>query len=335
MTTSPEWLQLRVEAPIEPDLPIIDPHHHFWDRDGSRYFLPELVADVAGQNVRQTVFVECVWAYRTDGPSELRVVGETEFVEGLARQSANGATGDLRSAAGIVGTADLTLGGAVVPVLEAHLAASPSRFRGIRHRAAWVDHADAPGRQGDTPKGILLDAKFRTGFAQLAKHNLTFDAWLYHPQITELTDLARAFPETTIVLNHLGGPLGIGTFAGKRAEIFAQWKIDIAEIAKLPNVVMKVGGIQMTMNGFGWHERPMPPSSEELLAENRPWYMYVIEQFGADRCMFESNFPPDRLSCSYTVLWNQFKLLTKEFTATERAALFHDTALRVYRLERH
>ena len=334
MTTSPEWLQLRVEAPIEPDLPIIDPHHHFWDRGGQRYFLPELAADLAGQNVRQTVFVEATWAHRTDGPVELRPVGETEFVDDLARQSADGATGDLRAAAGIVGTADLRLGDAVAPVLEAHLAASPLRFRGIRHRAAWVDPADAPGRQSETPQGILLDAKFRAGFAQLAKHNLTFDAWLYHPQITELTDLARAFPETTIILNHLGGPLGIGTFAGKRAEIFAQWKIDIAEIAKLPNVMMKVGGIQMTMNGFGWHERPLPPSSQELLAENRPWYMYVIEQFGHDRCMFESNFPPDRLSCSYTTLWNQFKLLTKDFTPSERAALFHDTALRVYRLER-
>jgi predicted TIM-barrel fold metal-dependent hydrolase len=182
---------------------------------------------------------------------------------------------------------------------------------------------------------LLLDSNFRRAYAYLQNYGLTFEGWVYHPQIAELTDLAKAFPDTTIIFNHLGGPIGVGRFAGRRNEVFAVWKTAIAELAKCPNVVAKVGGIQMIVNGYGWHERKQPPTSDELLAANRDWYLYTIEHFGPTRCMFESNFPVDRLSCSYTVVWNQFKKLTKGFSASERAAMFHDTAMRVYRLPRH
>ena len=329
------WLGLTQEAALEPRLPIIDPHHHLWDRPGNRYLLEELVADMRGQNVRQTVFVECTSMYRASGPDEFKVVGETEFVQGIAAVSASGRYGEPRVAAGIVGSADFRLADRVQPVLEAHLAASPQRFRGIRHRAAWADRTVVPNQPADLPDHVLLDPAFRKGFAYLRQYGMTFEGWVYHTHIADLTDLARAFPDTTIIFNHLGGPIGVGSYAGRREEIFAAWKPAIAALAKCPNVVAKVGGIQMVVNGYGWHERQRPPTSDELLSANKDWYRYTIEQFGPARCMFESNFPVDRLSCSYTVLWNQFKKLTQGFSADERAAMFHDTAMRVYRLPRY
>lgn len=329
---APEWLSLTQEAALEPDLPIIDPHHHLWERPGNTYMLQDLLEDTSEHNVRQTVFVECTSMYRADGPEELKVIGETEFVQGVAAKSASGNYGETRVATGIVGSANLRLGDAVAPVLEAHMAASPQRFCGIRHRAAWADLSVTPNRSANALEHVLLDPDFRKGYAQLRTHGLSFEGWLYHTHIADLTDLAKAFPDTTIILNHLGGPIGVGTYAGRRNEVFAAWKPAIAELAQCTNVVAKVGGIQMVVNGYGWHERAAPPSSDELVAANQDWYDYIIEQFGPDRCMFESNFPVDKLSCSYTVLWNQFKKLTTGYSADERAAMFHDTAKRVYRL---
>ena len=329
-----DWLALTEESAIEPDLPIIDPHHHLWDRPGNRYLLDDLVADTSTHNVRQTVFIECTAMYRADGPEELKVLGETEFVQGVAAMSASGIYGDMRAATGIVGSADLRLGDRVAAVLEAQVAASPQRFRGIRHRAAWADSTVVPNLPADAPRHILLDADFRRGYAHLRTYGLSFEGWVYHTHIADLTDLAQAFPDTTIIFNHLGGPMGIGSWAGRRDEVFAAWKSAVTELATCPNVVAKVGGIQMVVNGYGWHERDRPPTSDDLLAANRDWYLHTIDQFGPDRCMFESNFPVDKLSCSYRVLWNQFKKLTTGFSADERAAMFHDTAMRVYRLPR-
>jgi L-fuconolactonase len=329
------WLTLTDEPALEPGLPIIDPHHHLWDRPGDRYLLEELIADTRAHNVRQTVFIECTSMYRADGPEDFKVVGETEFVQGIAAMSASGRYGETRVAAGIVGTADLRLGDRVAPVLEAQIAASPQRFRGIRHRAAWADRSVAPNQPADLPQHVLLDPTFRQGYAYLRKYGLSFEGWVYHTHIADLADLARAFPDTPIIFNHLGGPIGVGSYAGRRDEVFTAWKTAVAELAKCPNVVAKVGGIQMVVNGYGWHERERPPTSDELLDANATWYRYTIEQFGPRRCMFESNFPVDRLSCSYTVLWNQFKKLTKGFSVDERTAMFHDTAMRVYRLARH
>ncbi len=331
---SEEWLAQVREQPLEPELPIIDPHHHLWDHPGSRYLLDEILHDTgSGHRVLATVFVECLSMYRAGGPESIRPVGETEFVNGIAAQSASGQYGETRVAAGIVGFADLTLGAAVEPVLQAHIAAAPARFRGIRHAAGFDASPDVRNSHTNPPADLYQSARFREGFAKLRPAGLSFDAWQYHPQIPELTDLARAFPDTTIVLNHFGGPLGTGPYEGRRAEIFRKWKDGIAELARCPNVVAKLGGINMAVSGFGWHRRPTPPTSDELVAATRDYYLHTIDRFGPSRCMFESNFPVDRISCSYLVLWNAFKKIAAGFTADEKASLFHRTAATTYRLE--
>jgi predicted TIM-barrel fold metal-dependent hydrolase len=336
-STNHDWLALTAEPALEPGLPICDPHHHLWDRVtgrvAARYLLDEILEDVgAGHNVVSTVFIECGAMYRREGPEALRPVGETEFVNGIAAMSASGLYGPTRIAAGIVGTADLRLGAAVAEVLDAQIAAGGGRFRGIRRAAAWDPDPAVPGHRTRPGPGLFGREDFRAGFAQLGPRRLTFEAWCYHHQIPEVTALARAFGETTIILNHFGGPLGIGPYTGRAKEVYAQWRRDIAELATCPNAVVKLGGINMEMNGFGWHERSRPPDSRELAEATRHYYQSAIEAFGADRCMFESNFPVDKVSCSYTVLWNAFKRLTEGCSAAERAALFHDTAARVYRL---
>jgi predicted TIM-barrel fold metal-dependent hydrolase len=321
-----------MEEVLEPERPICDPHHHLWDHPGRRYLLDELLADTgSGHNVVATVFVECMSMYRASGPQEMRPIGETEFVNGIAAMSASGGFGRTRVASGIVSFADLTLGAQVGAVLDAHLAAS-SRFRGIRHAAGWEASDQVRNSHTNPPAGLLGDARFRRGFAELAPRGLTFDAWLYHPQIPELTDLAKASPDTTIVLDHFGGPLGIGPYAGRRAEVFAAWKTAIRALADCPNVVVKLGGLVMPLNGFGFHKREQPIGSVELAEATRDWYLHAIECFGIERCMFESNFPVDKVSVSYRVLWNSFKRIAAGFSPAERSALFHDTAVRVYRL---
>ena len=332
MSEREAWLALTPEDPIEPELPICDPHHHLWDLPNDHYFLEELLKDIGGgHHIVQTVFVECKSMYRKAGPQEMQPLGETEFVQGIAAQSASGQYGTTNVAAGIVGWADLTLGAVVAPVLESHIAASRDRFRGIRYISTWHASSDIVP-PGSCPKGVLLDPKFREGFAYLHKYNLSFDAWLYHTQLMELVDLARAFPETPIIVNHIGGPLGIGPYAGKREAVFQEWKRRITTLASCPNVVMKLGGLGVETGGFGWHQRVTPPSSSELAEAMAPYYLWCIEQFGADRCMFESNFPADKMSYSYTVLWNAFKRISKGFSSEDRNALFHDTAAEAYRL---
>ena len=339
MTTEHEaWLGMTIEEPIDPELPICDPHHHLWDRPvrqdrpADRYLLDELTQDIAGgHNVVQTVFVECRSMYRKEAPQEMQPVGETEFVQGIADQGTSGRYGATRVAAGIVSHADLTLGVAVAAVLEAHIAASINRFRGIRHSSVWDASPDITPYM-NPPKGLLLDSKLREGFGCLQKYGLSFDAWLYHPQLPELADLARAFPDTTIILDHIGGLLGVGPYAGRREEVFQQWKNGIAELSACPNVVVKLGGLGMPIYGFGWNEQTTPPGSTELTRAMAPYYHRCIEQFGVDRCMFESNFPVDRASYSYNVMWNAFKRISEAFSPEEKAALFHDTAARVYRL---
>ena len=326
------WLAQVREEILEPDLPICDPHHHLWDHPDSRYLLDELLADTgSGHNVVSTVFMECMAMYRADGPAALRPVGETEFVNGVAAMSASGGYGDGRMCASIVGFVDLTLPEAGA-ALDAHMAASP-RFRGIRHASGWDASEDVRNSHTNPTEGLLGDAAFRSGFAELGKRGLTFDAWMYHSQIRELIPLARAFPDQPIVLDHFGGPLGIGPYEGRRQEIFAAWKDDVAELARCENVVAKLGGLVMPINGFGFHKRDTPATSDELVAATRDYYLHMIDSFGADRCMFESNFPVDRQSCSYHVLYHSFKQIAAGCSAVEKAALFHDTAVRVYRVE--
>lgn len=337
MATNDHWLALVQEDTLEPDLPICDPHHHLWDqrydRVEPRYLLDEILRDLnSGHRIVSTVFIQCSAMYRADGPEAMRVVGETEFVNGIAAMSASGAYGPTRIAAGIVGMADLTLGDAVAPVLEAHLQAGGGRFRGIRHGVAWDPLGAVVNTRYPSPPHLYLDPQYRRGFAQLARYRLSFEAWCYHPQLPELVDLARAFPETTIILDHFGGPLGVGPYAGQRDAILHQWRKDITELATCANVVAKLGGLNMELNGFGWHERERPPTSQELMEATRPYYEHTIEQFGVERCLFESNFPVDKVTCSYNTLWNAFKRLTAQYSPEEKAYLFHDTAARVYRL---
>jgi L-fuconolactonase len=330
---SEAWLQLGIEEPIDPDLPICDPHHHLWDGPGDRgrYLVDEFLKDTwGGHKIVKTVFVECGAMYRKDGPQEIRPVGETEFVQGITANSASGKHGKITVAAGIVGFADLTLGANVAPVLEAHLAASKNRFRGIRQSCTW--DSDPTIKSMGKGKGMMMDTKFREGFACLRKYGLSFDAWQYYTQLTELVDLARAFPETTIIVNHTGGPLGIGRYASRGKDVFQEWEWGVRELASCPNVVMKLGGFGMPRCGFGWHEQAKPPSSIELAEAMGPFYRLCIEVFGTERCMFESNFPVDRVSYPYTVLWNAFKRICADCSPKERSALFHDTVVKVYRL---
>lgn len=327
------WLAQVQEAVLEPDLPICDPHHHLWDFEAHRYLLPDLLADVyAGHAVRSTVFIECTAMYRETGPEPLKPLGETEFVNGAAAMSASGRYGMARACAGIVGFADLALGAPVEDVLHRHVALGGGRFKGIRHISAFDASGAIRRSHTNPPPKLLGEKRFREGFAKLKAAGLRFDAWLYHPQIPELTDLARAFPDQPIVLDHVGGPLGIGPYAGKQAAIFPEWQKAIRELARCPNVTMKLGGLGMKINGFDFHKRPQPPGSEELARLWKPYIETCIEAFTPRRCMFESNFPVDKVSGSYRVYWNTFKRLAAGASAAEKSLLFHDTAVTFYGL---
>jgi predicted TIM-barrel fold metal-dependent hydrolase len=330
----PDWLALHQEEILDPARPIVDPHHHLWDRDGQRYLIDEFTSDIAsGHNVIATVYVEARSMYRARGPEAFRSVGEVEFANGAAAMSASGGYGRAAVCAGIVGHVDLLLGEGAKAVLEAEIIAGQGRFRGIRHSSAWDADASVAGMYATRPRDLLLDPTFRKGFACLAPLGLGFDAWLFHPQIGELTDLARVFADTRIVLDHRGGPAGIGIYAHRREEIFATWRSSIREIAKCPNVVVKLGGLAMRLLGYDFHERAAPPSSEELAAAWRPYMETCIEAFGPQRCMFESNFPPDKGQCSYQVIFNAFKRIAAHCSEAEKTALFSGTAIDVYRLK--
>jgi predicted TIM-barrel fold metal-dependent hydrolase len=329
-----DWLAQYAEEVIDPARPIVDPHHHLWDRGGQRYLIEEITADIAsGHNIVATVYVEARSMYRANGAEALRPVGEIEFANGAAAMSASGGYGSAAICAGIVGHVNLLLGDGARPVLEAEIAAGGGRFRGIRHSSAWDADANVAHMYATRPKGLLLDPTFRKGFACLAPLGLSFDAWLFHPQIGELADLARAFPDTRIILDHCGGPVGLGSYAGRRDEIFVGWKASIKDIAKCPNVVVKLGGLAMRLLGYDFHERAMPPSSEDAAAAWRPYIETCIEAFGPNRAMFESNFPPDKGQCSYQVIFNAFKRIAAPCSEAEKTALFSKTAADVYRLK--
>ncbi|MGO1075807.1 amidohydrolase family protein [Inquilinus sp. CA228] len=320
------WQSGATEPALEPDLPMVDSHHHLWRRDSGNYLPGDLASDAGGHAVVATVCIECGAGYRPDGPEELRPVGETEFIAAEAAGASNGV------GAAIVGRADLRLGTRVQEVLNAHIEAGQGRFRGIRQPLRW-DAAGIGmfGKPG--PRGLALDPDFREGFAALAPLGLSFDAWLFHPQLDELVDLARAFPDTAIILNHVGGPLGVGAYAGRRDEVLALWRHGIAALAQCPNVLVKVGGLGMLYYGFDFHERAVPPGSTELAAAWRPYAEECFDRFGIDRCLFESNFPVDKQSCSYNALANAFKRLTRGFSEAERSAFFSRNAARTYRIE--
>jgi len=318
------------DVPLEPELPICDPHHHLRERPNDRYFLKEFLQDTGtGHKIAATVCVENRAEYREAGPEAMKPVGETEFFDRVGAEAAGDPNNSTAVAAAIVGHADLRLGQMVARVLEAHLHASPRRFRGIRHSTTWDQSQSI---RSDASRGLLADSAFRQGFACLQRYHLSFDAWLYHPQLPELVDLARAFPGVTIILDHIGGPLGVGPYKGKRDEVFQGWSTVIADLATCSNVAVKLGGFGSTRSGYDWHERAGQPASVELATVIAPYFDFCIEKFGVHRCMFESNFPVDKASYSYLTIWNAFKRITQRYSVDERKALFHDTAMRLYRV---
>lgn len=330
MNDNKERLKIITEEIIEPELPICDPHHHLWNSPGRQYLLKELFEDIGGgHNIVETVFIESASVKQYDKPQMMQPVSETKFTHEITQPNLSSQYGKTKVAAGIVGFADLTLGSGVAPVLEAHIAAS-DRFKGIRQICSWDKHSDII--HATAAPGLLRDGKFRQGVARLPEYGLSFETFIYHPQIMELVDLARALPNVTVILDHIGGPLGIGPYAEDKEESINQWKRGMIALSACSNVFIKLGGLGMLICGFGWNERGVPPDSSEVAEETAPYYLWCIENFGVERCMFESNFPVDKASYSYNTLWNAFKRLSRGFSPEHRAALFHDTAVKAYRL---
>lgn len=329
-----DWLNGQPAEPIiEPEIPIVDTHHHLWDYPGNRYLIDELAADLrTGHDVVATVFVECNAMWRKTGPAEMQPVGETEFVAGIAAMSDSGNYGPTRVAQGIVGHADLMLGDGVRPVLEAHIRAGGGRFKGVRYATGW-DASPVIGNShsGFGPK-VLQHPQVRQGLRHIAELGLTFDAWVFHPQLSDVVEVARAFPDLTVIMGHCGGPLGYGPYANRSEQVFANWKASMTELAKCPNVVVKLGGMLMRLAAFDYLSLPQPPSSTEMAACWGPYIGTCIELFGADRCLFESNFPVEKMGTGYAMMWNAFKRITSGASRPEKLALYSGTAKRVYTL---
>jgi len=326
-----DWLARRVEAAVDPDQRIVDPHHHLWDRGGSTYLAQELLADLSGShNVVKSVFVECMANYDRSAERHLKPVGETAFVAGEAdaTDAAGGPT-----VAGIVAHADMMLGEAVEEVLAAHEAAGGGRFRGIRHATAWDASDEVENGHSRPFEAMMRTDEFQAGVRKLAAMGFSFDAWLYHPQLPNLAALADAVPEATIIINHLGAPLAIGPYSRGSEAAGATWRSSMVDVASRPNVVLKVGGIGMDAYfGMGWSALKAPPSSEQVADHWSNDVRWCIDQFGPGRCMFESNFPVDRQALPYPVLWNAFQIMAAEYDQAERDRLFAGTAEEVYRL---
>ncbi|SAK94644.1 amidohydrolase [Caballeronia catudaia] len=331
-----DWLALREEPILEPELPIVDAHHHLWDRQTGRYLTDEFAKDLqSGHRVVSTVYVQCRSMLRADGPDSMKPVGEVEFATGVAAMFASGGYGRTRSCEGMVSGADLTLGDALEAVLETMIDVSGGRLRGVRNPLAWHASPEVRSSPVTPPRDLMRDPGFRNGVKALARFGLSLDAWVYHTQLSELYELACVVPDVTVVIDHFGGPVGVGPHEGERAQVFADWKRGLARLASLPNTRIKLGGAGMSVFGFDFARRDVPPSSEELAAAWRPYFETCVELFGVERCMFESNFPVDKGMFSYVVLWNAFKRLAGSMSADEKTALFSKTAAATYRLQLH
>jgi len=318
---------------LEPELPIVDAHHHLWDRQSGRYLADEIGKDVgSGHRVVSTVYVQCRSMLRQDGPDSMRPVGEIEFANGIAAMFASGAYGATRCCEAIVGGADLTLGSELAPVLEVMLQVSGGRLRGLRNPLAWHESPAVSSSPVTPPPDLMLNPAFRQGVKTLAQYGLSLDAWVYHTQLEQLYELALAAPEVTVVIDHFGGPVGVGPHAGKREEVYVVWRRGLERLAHLPNTRVKLGGAGMSVFGFEFATQALPPSSQDLADAWRPYFETCVELFGVDRCMFESNFPVDKGMFSYGVLWNAFKRLARSMSVDEKAALFSRTAASTYHL---
>ena len=335
----PGWLDQVQEEILDPERPIIDPHHHLWHgpseapgvKDSYRYLLEDLWSDTSsGHNIKKTVFIDCGQEYRDEGPEAFRPVGETEFVVEIANQAKKDPA--KAQISGIVGHVNMMLGEASKEVLEAHIEKGEGLFRGIRHSGGWDANEAVKNAHSEPFEHIYFEDSFQRGLEQLIKLDMVFDTWHYHNQISDLTVLAKALPDLKIVHDHFGGPLGIGPYEGKKDIIFSQWKDDISALSDCPNVYSKLGGLAMPINGWNWHKRDLPATSDELVNMHKAYYSHTIEAFGVERCMFESNFPVDKQSISYHVLWNAFKKMSLGFTEEEKHYLFYETAREFYSL---
>jgi len=329
-----DWLALREEPVIDPELPIIDAHHHLWTRSYAPYMFDDLLADVqSGHKVAATIFVQCSTMYRSDGPENMKPLGEVEFANGVAAMSASGAYGQARLCAGIVGFADLLQGRSVRPLLEAQMKAAGERFKGIRTLAAWSPVQVKAVPDTDSRQQLLSDKTYREGLAELVDLGLSLDVLIFHTQIDEIDDLARAFPSARIVVNHMASPVISGPYRERADEMRQLWREGIKRLSDRPNVYLKLGGIASRLSGSMMHTLPEPPSSERLAAHFQPFVTHCVDYFGAERCMFESNFPVDKGQTSYRLLWNAFKLASARYNRHQREALFWRTANDFYRLD--
>ncbi|RZT91717.1 putative TIM-barrel fold metal-dependent hydrolase [Advenella incenata] len=329
----PDWLATRKEEILWPALPIIDPHHHLWHRPSSKYMQEELDRDLtSGHNVVATVFVQSRSMYRLEEKPHLQPVGEVEFANGVAACYASGIYENRRGCAGIVAGADLCLDGELEQVLEQMIQSGGQRLKGIRNSTAWHDHPAVRSNPIQPPAGLLQDAKFQSGARRLQKHGLSLDIWAYHTQLDEVYNLAKACPETVIIIDHLGGPLGVGPYANIGKEVYQDWRSQMSRLANVPNVHVKLGGFGLKVMGYRYHELAQAPCSDLLAKQWRPYVETLIDMFGSERCMFESNFPVDKGMYSYHVMWNAFKKICRSYSPEEIGNLFHGTAKRIYRL---
>lgn len=327
----PDWLALRTEEIVEPTLKIIDAHHHLWDQPGQRYLFDDFIGDIRdGHDIHATVFTQCRTMYRASGREEFRCVGETEFASGVAAQSESGLYGSARACAAIVAFIDFSLGDKVVAVLEAHSCAAGGRLRGVRGGTAW--HADDAIHKLQTPGAVLMETRTRSAVSHLNRLGLTLDIWAFQTQMAEVIDLCRAFPALPVIIDHAAGPLSIGPYTGRRNAAFEAWRKDVKTLGALPNTFMKIGGLGMRTMGLEFHLKAVPPSSDDLVSVWRPYVETCVDAFEPGRCMFESNFPVDKATCSYRVLWNAYKKLCAGFSQDEKHQLFFGTAAAVYRL---
>ena len=328
------WLNQVKEDIIDPDLPIIDPHHHLWHGDNQLagsfpYLMEQLSEDTnSGHNIIGTIFMECAQGYYLNGDEKYKSVGETEFVINIIEESKNisGPTNIL----GIISFADLMLGSEVKDVLDKHIITGKGLFKGIRHAAGWDHNNEIQNSHSNPVKNIYYETSFRKGAEELIKLNLTFDAWHYHHQINDLSIFSKNYPELTIIHDHFGGPLGVGPYQGKRDEIFKKWKDDISLLAESKNVYAKLGGLAMPVNGWNFHKNDKPATSNQIVEMHNDYYSHTLECFGVERCMFESNFPVDRRSVSYHVIWNAFKKMVTDYSDKDKNKLFFQNAKDVY-----
>ncbi len=330
----PDWLALRTEEAVEPELPIVDPHHHLWDRPGHRYMAHDYMDDIrTGHTVVSTVFVQCRSMLRKDGPRDMAPVGEVDFANGAAALGASGLFEPTRVCEAIVGGADLALGDGVVPVLEAMISVAGTRFRGVRNPVVWHESSDVQSSTASPPpRGLMATDAFRKGVRQLARMDLSLDVWAYHTQLDEILALARENPGMPVIIDHMGGPIGVGPYARDLPGMLTEWAAGLQRLANLPNTYIKFGGAGMPVFGFGFHEATRPPSSDDLVRAWKRHYEICLNAFGPQRFMFESNFPVDNGSFSYAVLWNAFKKLSASCSPAERHDMLAATAARVYRL---